>query len=581
MKKILLRILFLLVGVASMQANRAAVLTVTSYLDGGTGSLRDIIATASSGDTITFSVNGTLFLNNNILWDKSLTIIGPAPAGIKLDGNYSTGLLQIAGGNNYIKGITFQNAWTNFGAGIDLPNNGGQDTLLLENCVFRNCRATGQGGAISSVFGRYMALRNCWIDSCFSDAHAAGIYARFNCELTACTFSNCKALTYAGAAYLEGPDCRVTNCTFWANSAGVDGSAVYLGGDNTTISLVNNSFAANQGSSVFYLARLTVNNGSYATMYNNLFSNAAPAFSNGNAGLAFPTATGGNVTNDFSLAQYFGLADLCGSDALAGRPPVMGTNGGTTPTVALSCTSTAIDFGLDAYAPATDQRGVPRNHADAGAYEYTTPVSSTIVTICSGDSFTMANHTYSRPGTYTDTLDAGTPCLSVVHTKLIVSTVQDTVVTFSQGTFFATPAQGKSFRWVNCTDGYEIPGATVSAFTPSHTGSYSVIQTQNGCSVNSGCFPVEITVSGIAENTGENIFSIWPNPTTGSIQVMFENKGANATLRLINAFGNLVMEKNNIPVNQMNIDLSAYAPGIYIVEVTADNQKHQNRLVKN
>ncbi len=59
----------------------AATLTVTNLNDSGAGSLRQAVIDAASGDTINFSVTGTITLTSaQISINKDLTITGPGVA---------------------------------------------------------------------------------------------------------------------------------------------------------------------------------------------------------------------------------------------------------------------------------------------------------------------------------------------------------------------------------------------------------------------------------------------------------------------------------------------------------------------
>src|SRR6516162_7108261 len=65
---------------------------VTSLADNGPGSLRDTIAAASFGDTITFSVTGTIVLTNGeLLIDKALDIEGPGAANLMIQRSMDIG----------------------------------------------------------------------------------------------------------------------------------------------------------------------------------------------------------------------------------------------------------------------------------------------------------------------------------------------------------------------------------------------------------------------------------------------------------------------------------------------------------
>ncbi|HXQ02552.1 MAG TPA: hypothetical protein VN801_06245, partial [Candidatus Udaeobacter sp.] len=67
----------LLLCAMAMQAH-AATITVTNTNDSGPGSLRQALAIAHDGDTITFAVTGTIGLTSGgLLIGKDITISGP------------------------------------------------------------------------------------------------------------------------------------------------------------------------------------------------------------------------------------------------------------------------------------------------------------------------------------------------------------------------------------------------------------------------------------------------------------------------------------------------------------------------
>jgi hypothetical protein len=67
---------------------RADTITVTNTNDSGAGSLRQALADANDGDTITFAVSGTIGLTSGeLLVDKSITISGPGVDNLAVDSN--------------------------------------------------------------------------------------------------------------------------------------------------------------------------------------------------------------------------------------------------------------------------------------------------------------------------------------------------------------------------------------------------------------------------------------------------------------------------------------------------------------
>src|SRR6266496_2108647 len=92
----------------------AATITVTNTNDSGAGSLRQALAAANDGDTITFAVSGTIGLTSGeLLVDKSITISGPGAESLAVDGNAMSRVFHIGSGKNVtISGLTITNGFT-------------------------------------------------------------------------------------------------------------------------------------------------------------------------------------------------------------------------------------------------------------------------------------------------------------------------------------------------------------------------------------------------------------------------------------------------------------------------------------
>lgn len=98
----------LLAAVALAGSARAATLTVSNANDAGTGSLRQAIADAAPGDTIDFSVTGTIVLTGGELTiNKNLTIAGPGAEALTVSGNNRSRVFNVASGTTAeISGLT-------------------------------------------------------------------------------------------------------------------------------------------------------------------------------------------------------------------------------------------------------------------------------------------------------------------------------------------------------------------------------------------------------------------------------------------------------------------------------------------
>lgn len=179
--------ILLLLLFATISAN-AATRTVTSLTDSGTGSLRQVIADAASGDTIVFGVAGTITLTNGqLVVSKNLSILGADASAQIISGNHRTRVIHMnANVNLTLSSVTIARGLAENGAGI--YNAGG--TLALHNCTLSGNSAVGG---------------------------AAGYYS-----------GNAGTNAYGGAVYNTGIATAIS-CTFVSNSAngGGGGSAAW------------------------------------------------------------------------------------------------------------------------------------------------------------------------------------------------------------------------------------------------------------------------------------------------------------------------------------------------------------------
>ncbi len=148
-----------------------AIITVTSNADAGAGSLRSAIASATAGDTITFSSAMTISLSTHasgdslLLINKNLTIEGDidgnGTADVTLDGQYSGRVLEITSGSTVtLDGLVIEHGlvYGNGGNGISTNAsdlNGGDalgagisnaGNLTLSGVTVTGNRAAGGGG---------------------------------------------------------------------------------------------------------------------------------------------------------------------------------------------------------------------------------------------------------------------------------------------------------------------------------------------------------------------------------------------------------------------------------------------------
>lgn len=84
------------------------------------------------------------------------------------------------------------------------------------------------------------------------------------------------------------------------------------------------------------------------------------------------------------------------------------------------------------------------------------------------------------------------------------------------------------------------------------------------------------TATGINNNEySKNLFSIYPNPSTGKFNIAFSNQQQITSVEIYNLFGESVFQKQN--TNE--IDLSSAAKGIYFVKVYAGEKIYTEKII--
>lgn len=355
------------VGVAtaflcSVNLAHGATLKVTTDADKGTGSLRERIAAAAPGDTITFdaSLNGrTLVLTQGeLVVAKPLTVIGPGATNLSISGNSRSRLLRIA---NISPPITVSLAELTFTSG------NGQGGGL-----------SGRGGAIYNDHA-VLIVSNCVVTGSSAAEVAGGIYnfgangGRASLTLDNSTISGNSSVNSGGGLFNGGlnGDATMTirNCTLGGNTAGW-GGAVFNNGENgrATLTILNSTLSDNR--STDHAGGIQNQFGTLTISHTLLARGASGVNVDGNGSVI---NRGFNISDDDSTAAF---ARNAGNLRLG----PLGIHGGSTPTHALLPGSPGIDAG--SHGPIADmprdQRGhgfdrIANGRADVGAYEVQSP----------------------------------------------------------------------------------------------------------------------------------------------------------------------------------------------------------------
>jgi hypothetical protein len=257
---------------------RAATINVTTTADSGAGSLREALTNAGAGDTITFTISGTIQLLSNLpdITANGLTINGN---GATINGGTDIRVFTITGNVSVtINNLTMTGGGCNsacprqydFGGGI--YNTG---TLTISNSTLSSNSATNGGGGIYNASGT-VTLTNSTLSS-NSATYGSGIYnASGTMTISNSTLSGNSAFDGGGGIYNASGTVTISNSTLSGNSANGGGGGIYNDG---TLTLSNSTLSSNS-------ARTGIgggirNNGGTLTINNSTLSGNSASYGGG------------------------------------------------------------------------------------------------------------------------------------------------------------------------------------------------------------------------------------------------------------------------------------------------------------
>jgi hypothetical protein len=326
-------LLALLVAANAFAAN----VVVTSTGDSGAGSLRNVLAAAADGDTVTFSLAlpATITLFSELPITKSVTIQGPGASQLAIiDATGRVFNLDATNAKTVVLSGLHLTGKNPTGDGGAIINNGGD--LTLDACLVDASTTTGNGGAIRNRFngsiGYYLTIRNSTLaGNTANKGGAISFEAGYGFTIENSTLANNHANDSSGAIGVANGFGFIYNSTIAGNSAN------FVGGINS------------QDTQLTFESTIVANN-TDSTSTNDLNRTGGSGFVKANFSLfseAFVPAD--NVINGAGSA-----ANLVGVDPLLGA---LAGNGGPTPTLLPGAASPAIGAGVNLQGYTFDQRG--------------------------------------------------------------------------------------------------------------------------------------------------------------------------------------------------------------------------------
>ena len=347
-----------LVCAAAVSAD-ANIITVTNTNDGGPGSLRQALADANDGDTITFAVTGIIGLTSGeLVINRNITISGPGANLLAVSRAANAAPFRIfhvmLGHAVIIEGLTMSNGsvLNTFGGGIY----NFESALTVISCALAGNSALGQQGSGGGIF-----------------SNGGGAGGAASLTITSSALSGNTATT-GGAIANDGSsgmaNLTISNSTLSGNSASFGGG----GGvnDNTangtaSITITNSTLSENTS------ANISMFKGGMLDIGNTILKAAASGVNLEIGKLATVTSHGYNVCSDNGGGFLNGPGDQINTEPMLGP---LQDNGGPTFTHALLPGSPAIDAGDPSFTPPPyyDQRGpvfwrVRNGRIDSGSFE--------------------------------------------------------------------------------------------------------------------------------------------------------------------------------------------------------------------
>ena len=87
--------------------------------------------------------------------------------------------------------------------------------------------------------------------------------------------------------------------------------------------------------------------------------------------------------------------------------------------------------------------------------------------------------------------------------------------------------------------------------------------------------------AGISDGFLPNNISLFPNPTSGQINLTTNDQNEIINLKIINSTGQVILEKSKLFSKQIILDISTEADGIYFLEVTMADGIYRSKFLKN
>jgi len=228
-------------------------------------------------------------------------------------------------------------------------------------------------------------------------------------------------------------------------------------------------------------------------------------------------------------------------------------------------------------------QGDPDDRTDqVGAFDLPGPIDhTTTATYCEEYTWAENGVTYTQSGTYTAPFVPQFGCDSVATLYLTITPTVSTSVYYLDPVTLQANAENATYQWYTCAGGQltgAIPGETNQILNVTTNGLYAVVVTQGNCSDTSNC--LYVNQAGLDEQGLAEMINVYPNPTSGSVSIDFNKQQyAEVEVKVSNAVGQIVQTSTYYNTDVCELEITN-EPGIYFVEITADNSATTIKVIK-
>lgn len=216
------RLFIMVILLGTMHQVQAFTFTVTSLNNSGTGTLRQALSFVNNGDSILFSVTGTINITSQLSCTKSIHLIGPGSGSLTIDAGDNSRVFNLnTVGALYISGLTIEDGYVSPGNGLE---GGGiyatvDELYLTDIVIYGNTIGSYQSNGQSNIKGGGAYI-------------VSDLLVLTDVEVTS-NVSNGRPVAYGGGLYVVSDEVRMYNTTINSNLVRTDqyvGSSTAMGG---------------------------------------------------------------------------------------------------------------------------------------------------------------------------------------------------------------------------------------------------------------------------------------------------------------------------------------------------------------